>query len=140
MGWWHLPGSEDELIGDPSADAAADLLAPLETCDPRPTLDELLDALEAALRLDPPIVSDALGDRAIVATERPRTRGAARTELVELLRPGAEGIAETYRSRFQRLPSLREMLASILFVLRSEPNAFLRDHAGDKLEGELKVA
>lgn len=133
MGWWNLPGSKDEVMGDEPADAAVAALEPIGARDPRPTLDELLDALEAVLRtLDPSVMTGHLGDAHLIA-DTPRTPGVAAGELVEALRPGVLQIAGTYRRSLQRPPSLRELLAAISFELGAAPRDYLRDFPAETM-------
>ncbi|NVB83964.1 MAG: hypothetical protein HOV81_36650 [Kofleriaceae bacterium] len=134
MGWWNLPGSEDEVMGDEPADAAVSMLRPVAERRPKPTANELLDALEAALRIaGPGVVNGELEEQHITSLEVMRVPGRAPDDVVAILGPGLAGIAGTYRDRFSRPPSLREMLAAITFELRSNPREYLSDFADDTM-------
>ncbi len=139
MGWWQLPRSTTEMMGDEPADAAAGMLEPIPRRTPLPTLDELLDAIEAGLAIDG-VTSESLDARHVEARPFTRTVGAPGPQLVELLRPGLLSIAETYRERFERLPTVREVLAAISFVLCPQPTTYVREPDVAELEYDLALA
>src|SRR5678815_1687626 len=125
MSWWTTRDRPDDLTGDMPADAAADLLAPMRALDPKPSLDELLDALEAALvAASPRPYTGELGDRHLAASKVPRNPGPAKPELVALLAARIGEIAEPYRIDYQRLPRLEEYVYTIAFAMGPE---YIRD-------------
>lgn len=129
-----MPGSQDEVIGDAPADAAASMLARVGQRSPKPTVNELLDALEAELRIAGPyVVMGKLGTQHVTSRDIVRTPAKPPADLVSLLGPGLVGIAETYRSRFDRPPSLREMLAALTFELRANPRDYVSDYESESL-------
>jgi hypothetical protein len=118
VSWWPIGDADDQITGDMPADAAADLLAPMRDRDPRPSLDELLDALEAALAgVTPRPYTGELGPRYLAATKLPRVRGEAKPELVEILAKGLAWIAEPYQTDFARLPTIEEVVYTVAFAL-----------------------
>jgi hypothetical protein len=128
MWWWPTDDAEGEITGDMPADAAADLLAPMKAREPKPSLDELLDALEAALAAAAPRpYTGELGTRHLGSTKLPRTPGPANPELVELLAKGIAWIAEPYQTDFQRLPTIAEYVYTVAFALRP-------DHVRDRVD------
>ncbi len=132
MGWWNIGNGDGAVMGDEAAEVAAEVLSQLAQRDPRPTLDELLDALEAALRESTELVSEALGPRHLSMATR-RTPGSPSAPIVEVLRTGLIEFEDTYRVNFKRLPMLSEVLHAISFVLSSSPREYLRDAPADKL-------
>lgn len=140
MSWWNLTGSNHELMGDEAADAAAAMFRPVGERMPKPTMDELLDALEAVVRLaGPEVVTGDLGDRHIEVPGVRRAPGRPPEDLVAVLGPGLEMIAEAYRDRFSRSPTLREVLAAITFELAISPSDYVSGFDG-KLADDLAVA
>jgi hypothetical protein len=139
MGWWKLPGSSDEVMGDEAADAAVELLAPLTERTPLPLLDELLDALEAALELEPSALTARPAAIRITVGAMPRQRSAPARELVDSLLPGLRGLGETYQENFKRPPTVRECLEAISFVLCSQPQHYVRELEVTELDEELTL-
>lgn len=140
MGWWNLTGSKNEVMGDEAADAAAAMFGPVGARTSKPTIDELLDALEAAVRLaGPEVVSGELGDRHIEVPGFKRAPGRPPEDLVALLGAGLEMVASAYRDRFSRSPTLREVLAAITFELAISPSDYVSGFDGE-LSDDLAVA
>jgi len=131
MSWWNLPGSESEWTGDTPADLAAMALAPLAEVTPKPTADQLLDAIELVLRAD-------LADRGLEWRARPRQRSTAREELVTLFGDAATKIGEAYLDEFKREPTSNELLYTLGFELRGDPTVYTSD--AEKLTAILMTA
>ena len=131
MSWWNLPGSDTEWMGDSSADAVSLALAWLKTLAPKPTLDQVLDAFEVVLGDRALVSGDALGERTLQIENRPRERGSAPTALVELVRDGMPKVVASYRKKWERAPTLRELIYSIGFVLLASPEVYTSDATGE---------
>jgi hypothetical protein len=131
MSWWNLPDSKTAWTGEPPADDACDLLAPLTSMSSRPTADGVLDALEVALR-DGALVSDEpLLQRTLQIRERPRHRVPGQAALVETLWRGIPQLVASYRKEFHRLPTLRELVYSLSFEFASGAAEYTSGDAGE---------
>ena len=77
MGWWKLGGSEGFVMGDQAADVMGVALQELAGFEVRPSMDELLDAFEEAVRKMPSdMLADSLGARSVRVVDWPERRHA----------------------------------------------------------------
>ncbi|MEO8550053.1 MAG: hypothetical protein ABI678_08765 [Kofleriaceae bacterium] len=129
MSWWSLPDTTAEWTGDTPADDASILLAPLQRMSPKPTVDEVLDALEVILRDSTLVVDQPLGERTLHIRERPRRSMPARDSLVKTLRVGIPQLVASYRDELKRAPTLRELVYSISLVFVADPCEYTSDAA-----------
>ncbi|MEO8550054.1 MAG: hypothetical protein ABI678_08770 [Kofleriaceae bacterium] len=118
-------------MSDSAADAVSLALAGLKTLAPKPTLDQVLDALEIVLGDRAWVSGDALGIRTLQIEDRPRERGSVPTALVELLRDSMPKVVASYRKKCERAPTLRELMYSIGFVLLASPEIYTSDATGE---------
>lgn len=133
MGWWRVPGGPDFLSGDQPADVMCIAVDQIAAHSPRPSMDELLDALETALRGVPDgAISDPLSDRRIEVANWPaRHRGTPDLERTQILARAIAEISSIYRDSIGRPPFVVEILDALAFVLRPSLGEFVRDAPGD---------
>ncbi len=106
---------------------------------PAPTLQELLDATEAALASRRgELIADAPHGLRVTARAGGREVAAdgrrAEPALAAILVGTLEAVAAAYRARWRRLPRLRELLDSIAFVIGGIAGEVLADGAHLQLE------
>lgn len=148
MGWWRT-GHADDVIGDGPADTLGLTLSGIARDraargEPRPTPAELLGTVARVLEAQPGrFISDApaAGSLELLARTEPdsgsvRSRGDdADPKLGAELRRAFDEIAMEYEdSPLGRKPRLSELLASIAFVLRPEPEAYLSEVESFRLD------
>ncbi|MEO8550052.1 MAG: hypothetical protein ABI678_08760 [Kofleriaceae bacterium] len=137
MSWWNLRGTNNEWMGDSSADAASDALVPLSALVPKPTLDQVLDALEVVFADGALVSGEALGAKGLTIRDRPRVRTTPQRVVVEMLGSRMPTIVASYRKHFHRAPTLRELVYSISFVLVSDVAEYTADQ--DSEPGYIEV-
>jgi hypothetical protein len=139
MGWWGI-GQGDDIIGDSPADTIAETLGQIaSSCEeqgkPKPTVKEALNAIASALRLKAADVvenGEEIFIQSLVAELEPTSTEVSGGEndntdeaLVAAFGKAIEEIARQYQDAVDRKPRLRELLASIRFVLGYEPSEYL---------------
>lgn len=123
MGWFPT-NENDDMIGDLPADIIQMRLT--EYCGQwsKPTLDELLAALEQVLRneesryLDPDTAFVWPIGHLTCRNMRKRVPTIAATELINCLRGMMDGINQVYEDGLDRKPRLTEILAALVFTLQ----------------------
>lgn len=120
MGWWKLSGDSDLVMGDQAADVMAAVLEELASLA-RPSLDQFLDALEAALRNLP----CGLGSRGICDPDVPRHRATPDAELAAHLEAGMQRVSDSYVKYVGRPAKTAELLEVASFVLGPAPGKYL---------------
>ena len=122
MGWWRIGGETEEVIGDGPADAVASLLARI----PASGILDFLDALAAAARRIPGYdagrITLLLGDGRRLSSQD----NAANDALRETMEGVLKAVTVVYQNDLERPPTLREVLEVFEFVLRPEPERYLR--------------
>jgi hypothetical protein len=134
MSWWDA-GSKtadgtDEVLGDDSADAVGTTLAQLGN----PPLQEMMDALAAALRTKPEFVFQELNAQ---LAGRPAVKAdatAARPAMTGILRRGIDSLFAVYQDGYERNPTLNEILQNFVFVLGFKPERFLAGMEGVEID------
>lgn len=132
MGWWR--NQDGDQIGDDSADVASEHLEKLAE-HKKPSLGELLAHLRVVLATkaddllaqgEPrPQTLDADVERPDGTIERVSEAGGIDPSLRDAVDEMCAAISERYGAFLDRRPTLREVLASIKFVLAHEPDRLL---------------
>lgn len=136
MSWWDIG---DDVIGDAPADIMGQALGEIaraKQTQAKPTLPEILDGFAAALRrMDAgqrysfqKVVARQESGRAVAATGE-----SADDQLVSTFGQAFANIETEYQQRFERKPRLSELLQTLLFVIGHEPERFLSDAEGLKV-------
>ena len=143
MGWWAT-GHGDDVLGDEPLDVLVGMFRFYTTMtNEKPSLQEVLDALAQILRTDgDEILSDpaSLEGRTLAAglVDGPPLLSAPEAPADKLLLGMASSlprIARAYEDAgYGRKPRLSELLAVFTAVLHHEPERFLRDGVGPRLE------
>jgi hypothetical protein len=143
MSWWETV--DGSTIGDQPADVLGQALKDLANAHeargkPKPTLAEVLAATASLVRTEGAEFLTVGEPRDIVALTatldgEPGKLSVAPDqanddEIQRVLRKAFREIARTYQERWDRNPTLRELLAVMAFVLRAEPDAFLAESEG----------
>ena len=131
-----MPGDTDG-----PADTAVSALRSLANGRGKPSLQELIDGLAHSLRSTPGLVEPpppaSLQIEALLASPPARiTSDAARADasMAPALEGALRAMAGDYQdSSLERLPRVSEVLAAFAFVLRPEPQRFLRDADGTEI-------
>ncbi len=138
MGWWKT-GIDNDIIGDQPVDELFFTLEAIalrceELQQPKPTLQQVLDAIASVLRMKlAELVSDGDGisiKRLVARLEPPSTivsgeGSTADTYLVTAFSEGLENVSMCYESVLKRQPKLRELLACISFKLSGYLDEYL---------------
>ena len=94
----------------------------------RPSMDELLDAFEEAVRQIPSDIADTLGARSVRVVDWPERRHAAPDPaLTEHLRAGLQAVSRTYQKHVGRSPHIPELLEVMAFELADDASPYVRD-------------
>jgi hypothetical protein len=140
MSWWRTK-HEDDLVGDEVADRVTEALDSMLTARqeqgfPKPTLQDLVDAIAAALgRARPGSAASAVATLAggeQVLGHSDATMGAQ--DLVTALAEAFADSAPFYRAYLDRDPKPSELAACVAFVLAGEPEAYLSDGSQRAIE------
>lgn len=150
MGWWGT-GANDDVIGDGPADlitTALDnlALAAVSRSKAKPTVEEILDGIAAAIRARPEylfgevgytpfkrlVASLEPGSVEIVGGEYARADAGVQRALLEAF---TEIVLEYENSELERKPRLSELLSTLAFVLSAEPDRCLSLPDGVALAG-----
>ena len=136
MSWWDIG---DDVIGDAPADImrhALGEIARAKQTQAKPTLQELLNGFAAALRKIEAGQRDSF--QKVVARQESgpavaATGESADDQLVSTFEQAFKDIEKEYQQRFERKPRLSELLQTLLFVIGHEPERFLFDAEGLKV-------
>ncbi len=139
MGWWEA-GDEGDIIGDDPADRLTSALRNLvssrqqRALPPKPTLSEFLASMREALRRynysatdvgEPPRydVGAVLtpGDNVVYSDRQ------GNEDDIRVLTEAFDAVAADYRDVLERAPSVRELVATVSFVLTTEQHRLLAD-------------
>jgi hypothetical protein len=141
MSWWEIPPGDD-VIGDSPADALGDALGKLRArteaaVGRQPTLGELLGWLADALRRGAyPQAPEELVARTEGADIVARAQAPPEQELAELIDAALGEIAAAYDEAWDRAPRVTEVLKTLAFVLRPDPQRFVAENVRiDDIEG-----
>ncbi|HYO66224.1 MAG TPA: hypothetical protein VEU33_09095 [Archangium sp.] len=140
MGWWEVDGSTDEL-GDGPVDVFVLQMEGYNSGTQKPTFQHFLDSVAALLESDGPlVVSDPeslenLRLRARFAPPAPELVSGvpADTELQDALAYALFRIQDEYEAGLGRKPKLSEVLGTLAFPLRRNPEQFFSNAAGLQL-------
>jgi hypothetical protein len=136
MGWWRTKSECDDIIGDGPIDTATSALRSIANKAIKPSLQELLDALAHTIRttsrglIEPAAPADVQIEALLSSPPGTLTSRSAVPEAraARALEGALRAITADYQdSSLERLPRLSEVLAIFAFVLRHEPQRFLRE-------------
>jgi hypothetical protein len=139
MGWWN---SRAGMIGDGPVDLIEQCMAAWPDAGRSPTWQQLVDAVGLALQRDgghwvsdPGAVAGGVGARfSGNAAELRADPAAAREMHVEALAQAFAEVAAEYEETQARRPTSSELLGTLAFSLRSQPERFLRPEDDRQLE------
>ena len=139
MGWWN---SRAGMIGDGPVDLVEQCMAAWPQDGRAPTWQQLVDAVSLALQRDgarwvsdPAALAGGIGARFSGASVELRADpAAARNALVEALAEAFAEVAAEYEETQARRPTSSELLGTLAFSLRSQPERFLRPEDDRQLE------
>jgi hypothetical protein len=144
MGWWAT-GHGDDVMGDDPADILIGMFKYyMEISGKKPSLQEVLDALAHILRSDGSEIladSESMKGRHLAvrfSSSEPALVSRPQALVDELLLNFAVSlreVAESYeQSGLSRKPRVSEVLEAFTAILHAEPERFLREAEGTKIE------
>jgi len=139
MSWWETPPGDD-VIGDGPADVLGDALGKMRaraeaTIGRPPSLCELLgwfaDALRRGSYPSAPVelIVRAAGEKVVAHAQAPPEQ-----ELAEMIDAALGEIAAAYEETWARPPRVTEILKTLAFVLRPDPQRFVADAEDVKID------
>jgi hypothetical protein len=117
MGWWK---DGDDLLGDGPTDLFQDGLTEFNAEHGKPSWQQLLNALDAALNEGRLHAEFAPGEPELWSDAK-HAEPVLRDTLQDLL----QQIREEYQERRRRQPTLSELLGTVRFSLAGRPESFL---------------
>ena len=147
MGWWKT-GEGDDIIGDLPADVIGRAFAMISDMHQhedgtRPALADILQWLLSAMAQTPGTLEDMLPEStttALVATtdygtiESGGAGKPAGEKILGILTEALDTLALDYHDAVQRLPSGRELMATVTFVLAADPSRYLEWTPGNEIQ------
>jgi hypothetical protein len=144
MGWFRT-GNGDDVIGDMAADIIGTVLTDYVAGGSKPSLSQVLNALEVTLRghearfLDQTTAAGSIG-RLVRRGSEPLAEASAPAALIDAAGDMMDRLTRVYEDTCERKPRLTEVLASLIFAFQGEGASVLADpgdpglHPGDLIE------
>jgi hypothetical protein len=144
MGWFKT-GNGDDVIGDMAADIIGNVLGDYVAGASKPSLSQILNALEATLKghearfLNQATAAGSIG-RLVRRGSQPSAESSAPAALIDAVGEMMDRLTRVYEDACERKPRLTEVLASLIFAFQGEGADLLADpgdpglHPGDLIE------